>query len=585
MAVPHFPSDDSPRFSRFSFTATPVPVLVLGAFALLVLCIVRSSWVGDDSYIMLRVVRNIVEGHGPVFNVGERVYGITPPLYPWILALFSRFTHEYFLTVQLVCILFAASAVSLLIRHIAVDMGSQLLGLAALISSKAFIDYSTGGLENPFIYFLTGVLGVLTLTPLYQARNLSWIIFAAGMMALGRPDTVLLAAPVGLWAFADFVFFKEELPFWPALRRSAIAFLPWVAWHIWSLIYYGYPFPNTYYAKVSVFKASHLPKAKVVFQGLLYYLNALQNDPVTLIILIVGVTVAVVSRKRMAWAWASGVALYGVYILNIGGDFMAGRFFAVPVYICALLLAGASIPYRLPMAAGLVLLSVLAPRPVYKYGSDNPTAERYSLHSPAPFNIDHRGISDERLDYWPDGGLLSVLARGQAQPVFRFYKLGTLAKAQHSKVAMFDNIGMFGFELGPQTYLIDPFGLPDPFIARLADPHLAISLDNWRIGHFHKPIPEGFIRSKITGRNEIHDPRLRELYRVTQLISTAPIWDAARWREIVNINNGKYDHLTDGYFDYPQQLHVDAPSRVFLNYNNHGDPRIEAMYRIAEGRK
>ncbi len=39
----------------------------------------------DDTYIFLRYAENLARGHGPVFNVGERVEGYTSPL--WLLCL------------------------------------------------------------------------------------------------------------------------------------------------------------------------------------------------------------------------------------------------------------------------------------------------------------------------------------------------------------------------------------------------------------------------------------------------------------------------------------------------------------------
>src|SRR5688500_17745291 len=61
-------------------------VLVLAAPAVLVLVGAWTHhWVDEDGYINLRVVDQILAGHGPVFNEGERVEAVTSPL--WILAL------------------------------------------------------------------------------------------------------------------------------------------------------------------------------------------------------------------------------------------------------------------------------------------------------------------------------------------------------------------------------------------------------------------------------------------------------------------------------------------------------------------
>jgi hypothetical protein len=44
------------------------------------------SWIGDDAFISFRYARNLAEGHGLVFNVGERVEGYTNFLWTVLFA-------------------------------------------------------------------------------------------------------------------------------------------------------------------------------------------------------------------------------------------------------------------------------------------------------------------------------------------------------------------------------------------------------------------------------------------------------------------------------------------------------------------
>ena len=44
------------------------------------------SWVGDDAFISFRYARNLAEGNGLVFNVGERVEGYTNFLWTLLMA-------------------------------------------------------------------------------------------------------------------------------------------------------------------------------------------------------------------------------------------------------------------------------------------------------------------------------------------------------------------------------------------------------------------------------------------------------------------------------------------------------------------
>jgi hypothetical protein len=53
-------------------------LLVLGAAAVL-----TRLWACEDAYISFRYVENLLDGHGLVYNIGERVEGFTHPL--WLL--------------------------------------------------------------------------------------------------------------------------------------------------------------------------------------------------------------------------------------------------------------------------------------------------------------------------------------------------------------------------------------------------------------------------------------------------------------------------------------------------------------------
>jgi len=58
--------------------ALPVVLLAERAWAL--------RWMSDDGFINLRVVQELLAGHGPVFNPGERVEAATSPLWIGVLA-------------------------------------------------------------------------------------------------------------------------------------------------------------------------------------------------------------------------------------------------------------------------------------------------------------------------------------------------------------------------------------------------------------------------------------------------------------------------------------------------------------------
>src|SRR5262245_30710604 len=64
-------------------------VLILLPTVALVALAWQSRWVSDDGFMHLRVVDQLIHGHGPNFNAGERVEASTSPLWVALLALVS----------------------------------------------------------------------------------------------------------------------------------------------------------------------------------------------------------------------------------------------------------------------------------------------------------------------------------------------------------------------------------------------------------------------------------------------------------------------------------------------------------------
>src|SRR5204863_5777359 len=71
----------------------------------------------------------------------------------------------------------------------------------------------------------------------------------------------------------------------PSLRTAdvasalALGAVPLILWHLFALAYYGFPFPNTAYAKLG----TGIPSAELMAQGLRYLSESFRADPVTLL--------------------------------------------------------------------------------------------------------------------------------------------------------------------------------------------------------------------------------------------------------------------------------------------------------------
>ncbi|NLE58990.1 MAG: hypothetical protein GX616_11560 [Planctomycetes bacterium] len=118
------------------------------------------AWVCDDAFITFRHVANCLDGHGPVFNPGERVQGYTHPL--WFLVLLVGSTlfepHPLAMVLGLVSTL---SLMLLLGRFFRSRRHNRLCLLAVaamLLSSPTFIEYQTSGLETCLTHLLVVLL-------------------------------------------------------------------------------------------------------------------------------------------------------------------------------------------------------------------------------------------------------------------------------------------------------------------------------------------------------------------------------------------------------------------------------------------
>src|SRR4029450_2783478 len=134
------------RSTLFASIALAAPLFLYGVV------LVRTAWLSDDAYITFRTIDNFVNGYGLRWNVAERVQAYTHPLWMLLLSAVYVWTRQMYLTAIVVSMVLSLAAVALLgwyywRRH--VDPLLLSTGLGILVLSRAFVDYSTSGLENP----------------------------------------------------------------------------------------------------------------------------------------------------------------------------------------------------------------------------------------------------------------------------------------------------------------------------------------------------------------------------------------------------------------------------------------------------
>lgn len=331
------------------------------------------AWVCDDAFITFRHVANCLDGHGPVFNPGERVQGYTHPLWFLVLLVGSTLSEPH----PLAMVLGLVSTLSLMLllgrffrskRH----NGLCLLAVAAmLLSSPTFIEYQTSGLETCLTHLLVVLLwgrligfasvshndlpsidqgdclsahpdglsasppldkggqgGVPAPDRLEASASPAIIVLLCSLLMLNRPDHLVPCVPFFLLALHLLRGRSRR-----AWLLSFAALLPLLAWYGFATVYYGSPLPNTAYAKTG------MPLGTTILHGLAYLRNYGANEPIhgliIPIVLLIQTVIAVRDFRakrpggRVRLALVVAVWLHVGYVVMVGGDFMRGRFLSL----------------------------------------------------------------------------------------------------------------------------------------------------------------------------------------------------------------------------------------------------------------
>jgi len=226
-------------------------ILVLGAF------VVYACWlncVAEDAYITYRFARNVAEGHGFVWNVGEApVEGFTNFL--WLLLSVGayrlgldlpRVTQGLGLLAGVITLVYAWRFSTEILRH---RPGFALLTTTLLAACGPLATWATSGLETvPFTLAVT--MAVFYASRLPSRRSSRNTVIAAGCLLLAT-----LTRPEGFGIFLIVAAAQGVLGRWQSHRsRDAVLlgaiYVPlFLLYFVWRYHTFGYLLPNTFYAK------------------------------------------------------------------------------------------------------------------------------------------------------------------------------------------------------------------------------------------------------------------------------------------------------------------------------------------------
>jgi arabinofuranosyltransferase len=325
------------------FLSHPTIYLVLAAALLVAHALYLSSLMGydvvDDAYISFRYALNAARGYGLTFNVGERrVEGYTNFLWTVMLIPALRLKLPIHVASMVLGLLWALGSIFLLNRSAAHTLEARWLGpVAALLlaADGSFALWSVGGLESPLFaaLVLAGALAYVRemRDPARVPVSGAWFALAA----MTRPEGLLVYGLTGLHQVATRLFRERKLATRQDWQRLGLFALIWAPWFAFRWRYYGYPLPNTFYAKVTLDDSVAQRARGLAYVGTFIRIH-LGYAPLA---------VALLPLLRRRWRlWASYLVLvvvaYGAYVAYVGGDWSVGRFFVPLMPLFYTLLAG-----------------------------------------------------------------------------------------------------------------------------------------------------------------------------------------------------------------------------------------------------
>ena len=479
--------------------------------------VLYTSWISDDGSITLHSVLNFVHGYGPVLNIGERVQAFTHPLWFFLNSAMWFITHQVYFGVTLLGIICSLSAYYLFIRYVSPIKSSALIAAILILGSKSYIEYSTSALENSLSHLIIVVLAIIIFSEgISASKRFLLLFFALSLLYITRSDLVLLFTPFSLYFMYNYlrsVVLTHNNILRSTLKNIAVLLLvtsPAILWTVFSIVYYGFPFPNTAYAKIT----NYMPFYVKLNQGIIYILDGCRFDPLTMGVILAGILLGFFGNKKIALI-SGGIVLYIIYIMLIGGDFMRGRFFTASFLLSLCIISQFKLYDKTILAAVLItILSVAKAGHNYYFNNDDYQS--------------NYAVVDERVFYKRQESEEQNILRD----FFKFYN-------QPWQFTSFKEVGVSGTGLGigaiqkgPEIFKIDPYGLSDPLLARLPADHD----QQFHAGHSYRYVPYGYKQSIIENKNLLTDPATRDFYEKIRLVTRGELFSWERFRAIIDLN-------------------------------------------------
>lgn len=366
------------------------PWLTFGGMAFVVLVFTwmawNRRWIADDGLIYVRVVRQILDGHGPTFNIMERAEANTSALWPWLVAalsvIFRADPCHAAVFGGIACTVTGVATAMLATRRWHLTRGTTAVlvpgSILIVLGMFPYWDYASSGLENGLSilwlacswFVLVGMRG----EPSTRAQYAAALTFGLGPLV--RPDFALVSA---VFMLATWLVLRPTRRRALGLFATAVA-LPFL-FEIFRAGYYGVLVPLPALAK----SASHAEWER----GYIYLFDVVRTYWLVIpmpALAAIGLHAwrrfpDVKADRIIAGAPVIAALLLGGYVVRVGGDFMHARMLLSPLFLAVLpaTLLPFTRPAAVPIGAVWLWAAVIGP-----YRND------HRNHSISRFDTDER---------------------------------------------------------------------------------------------------------------------------------------------------------------------------------------------------
>ena len=308
------------------------------------------SFIQDDAFTVLRYVKNFLEGNGLVFNVGEKVEGYTNFLWVILLSVIYKSGNLLKLNFNLPQLTQLLSSFFGLVFLIAVYVTSwkifsslknynktlqyiSFIFPVMILFTTPFNYWSFSGMETSLFATLT-LLSIHFLIDFEKGNNYKYFLLTSILNSLLRPEGLLFFV---LLIVVDIIYsflvatkvslFDETNKIISSKKKKVIVIflLIQLVYISFRFVYYGFPLPNTFYAKTEF-------TFNFLLRGIDYFLKYIKTDLYYGVVLLpVILRFALKKFDRIEFIIFSFGIIYIILTIIIGGDVLPiGRFY-IPI--------------------------------------------------------------------------------------------------------------------------------------------------------------------------------------------------------------------------------------------------------------